>query len=523
MGVVFANCLPTVKVELEESVARFIENVQRLSGSDGSLREMEQEFVSGLLSLGQDALCAVMGRRCLASTEREVNGRGLKPEQVRLRLDGEYWATVMTTIGPVRFPLFAYRDTSNGIATVTRTPAREEVLPYHGRSRSTPLCLEWESRCGMEHPFRQAQEELNFFTHGSVTLEDTTIANHMVLVASLIERKYLYRNVCEIRELLRDRATRDRLSGRPILYFSSDAHSLPRYAGETWDIEWKNVNGIRLWCEDRATGQIIHLGGEFTWGDCTDVQRIFEALISEEILPADGNYGRNLQAELVWVSDAMGWFNDRILHLFPTATVILDIWHLLGWFAELAVKLFGASSKKAREFKGRVARLLGFPEQRKSAKKRCGHKKRRQGRRNSHAHDHGPRFDLLKKSGTDISKALLDFLGEVTTIKTTAKATLDALVKRICANVNRMDYAKYIQRGLQIGSGAMESLHRNGSQCRTKRPGVRWLKERSQAIFNLRMMHVAGRWEDFWERPELAINLAKAPKNSSLRTDAACS
>ena len=217
----------------------------------------------------------------------------------------------------------------------------------------------------------------------------------------------------------------------------------------------------------------------------------------------------------------MGWFNDRILHLFPNATVILDIWHVLGWFAALAVKLFGASSKKAREFKGRVARLLGFPEQRASAKKRRGHKKRKERRRNSHAHDHGPRFDLLKKVGTDISKALLDLLREVTTPKTTAKATLDALVERICANVNRMDYAQYIQRGLQIGSGAMESIHRNGSQCRTKRPGVRWLKERSQAIFNLRMMHLAGRWEDFWDRPELARNLAKAPKISSFPTDAA--
>ena len=54
----------------------------------------------------------------------------------------------------------------------------------------------------------------------------------------------------------------------------------------------------------------------------------------------------------------------------------------------------------------------------------------------------------------------------------------------------------------------MESLHRVASQLRIKRPGPGWLPETAQAIFNLRMMVLAGRWDAFWSQPGLADYLA---------------
>jgi hypothetical protein len=47
----------------------------------------------------------------------------------------------------------------------------------------------------------------------------------------------------------------------------------------------------------------------------------------------------------------------------------------------------------------------------------------------------------------------------------------------------RIDYLAYRARGLQIGSGAMGSLHRTGSQVRLKRPGAKWPAKNAQAIF----------------------------------------
>ena len=77
-----------------------------------------------------------------------------------------------------------------------------------------------------------------------------------------------------------------------------------------------------------------------------------------------------------------------------------------------------------------------------------------------------------------------------------------------------MDYPQFKHLGFQIGSGAMESLHRTGSQCRLKIPGGRWLEETSQAIFNLRMMLLAGRWQSFWDQKGLQPMLTQAPSRS---------
>lgn len=86
----------------------------------------------------------------------------------------------------------------------------------------------------------------------------------------------------------------------------------------------------------------------------------------------------------------------------------------------------------------------------------------------------------------------------------------DTMLNYFENNAERMDYDQYRQRGFQIGSGAMESLHRTASQLRLKIPGARWLESTSQAIFNLRMMQIAGRWSEFWNQPDLTELLVHA-------------
>ena len=465
-----------------------------------------------LLSLGRLILGYLFALRCRRATEKDLSQRGLKAAQVRLRFDADYCASMMTTMGEVYFPLFAYREDINGIGSITRTPARDSVVPYRGRCRSSPLCLEWEVRLGAQNPFRRAEEELAFFTHGAATVEDTTISRHLVQVSKLVDRKWTYLGHDEIREILRAHATRDRKNGKPLVYASCDAHALRRYTDDTWTFEWKMANGIRLWCEDRDSGEIIHLGGEFTWGDCHEVGRAFAALIEMGILPRKGDYGDGVRAQLVWVSDAMGWFDEHILRLLPDAIVILDIFHLLRWFAVLGAKLFCAATKRARQLYAQAASALGFERVGdRPAKVRRGHKKSPpRGRRHAHNHSAASRFPGLRHSGENLVKRLLKILLGVKTATAAQTEEVEKVVERLGNNVLRMDYVDYLQRGYQIGSGAMESLHRSGSQCRTKVPGARWLKETSQAVFNIRMMQLAGKWDEFWARPELMSELTAA-------------
>jgi hypothetical protein len=522
MTAVLADDSRAVKAELLAAFETGLNDLFELADSPQDLRSLEKAVVETLLSLGRLLLGYLLALRCRRATESDLSRRGLRAAEVRLRLDADYWASMMTTMGLVHFPLFAYRENLGG-ATVTRTPAREVVVPYRGKCRSSPLCLEWEVRLGAQHPFRRAEAELAFFTHGTATVEDTTISRHMVQVSKLVDRKWTYLNPAEIRDILRERATRDRKNRKPLVYASCDAHALRRYTDETWSFEWKMVNGIRLWCEDRTTGEIIHLGGEFTWGDCHEVSRAFAALIEMGILPAKGDYGDGVRAQLAWVSDAMGWFEEHILKLFPGMIVILDIFHLLRWFAVLGAKLFGAATKPARQLYAQAATALGFkPTEDRPSKPRRGHKKRpRRARRHAYNHSAASRFPGVRHGGDGLVKRLFNILLGVKTQTAAQTAEIEKVAERISNNALRMDYVEYLQRGCQIGSGAMESVHRSGSQCRTKLPGARWLMTTSQAVFDIRMMQLVGKWDEFWSRPELQTQLADAfsskPSNASER------
>ncbi len=89
----------------------------------------------------------------------------------------------------------------------------------------------------------------------------------------------------------------------------------------------------------------------------------------------------------------------------------------------------------------------------------------------------------------------------------------DKLVDYLKHNAYRMDYERYRDRGYQIGSGAMESLHRTGSQARCKLPGCRWCVETSQAVFDARMLFLCGRWDKFWAQKDLTDQLVEVFNN----------
>jgi hypothetical protein len=56
----------------------------------------------------------------------------------------------------------------------------------------------------------------------------------------------------------------------------------------------------------------------------------------------------------------------------------------------------------------------------------------------------------------------------------------------VAGNARRMDYPAYRQRGLPLGSGAVESAAKSVVQFRMKRPGMRWSDRGARAILTLR-------------------------------------
>ena len=491
-----------------------IENIFDLASAKTSNRDIEVSTWKKIINIGELLMVLAMQVKCRTVSEEDIEFRGLQENQVTLRSMSDYHGTMMTTFGEIKFMTFAYRDLSTPFS-VTRNPAREKVIPYNKRCRSSELCLEFESLLGSDHPFRKAQEALSYFTHGAVELEDNTIARHMNMINSLVDRKWLYRPLDEICEILRKQATLDRKTGKPIVYMSSDAFSATVYEGETWNTCGKMVNGIRLWCINRKDNMIIHLGGEYTWGDCHHVEKIIEELILAGYLPKNGDYGAGVVAELVVITDGASWIKDHILERVPWALAILDVYHALDNLSKYFAERYGKGSVEAHKHYQEAAELLLGPKPKKKRKAKL-RKKKKQNDKSDNSD-----VQVSEKNKTPTAKKELspnrmpgaEMVLELLLLDSEVSVNMEEKHKNICnyiaRNLYRMDYELYRHRGSQIGSGAMESLHRN-IQNRIRITGACWLEETSSSIFNFRMMCLAKQWKTFWAQKDLTAQLADA-------------
>lgn len=450
-----------------------------------SAREAEDETWKLVMSTGAQVLTAVLAWRCRAATDRWLGDMGLTWQQVHPRLDADYTAKVTTTFGPLRFPWFALRDADGR----THAPARS-LFPHHPQMRCSEKLLEWECVLGADHPFRKAADALLFFTHQAADVEDTTVERHAVLIGQAVPVQWQYRTPTAIRDLLRDHATLDKTTGQPILYASTDAHALRRFTDETWTPRWKMTNGIRLWCVDRVTDQVHHIGGEYTWGDCLDVRNRFERLRKSGHLPSDGDYGEGVVAQIALLTDGVEWIEMYVLPLFPRAVLSLDPYHVVEQVAEAARAAYPGSKRKSQGVVKAAKRALGMRTRRKRSKCRKGRKRRRRRKRKS-------------VSNGDGRKLLSTVLRPLLATAHRGKKTVQKVVRYVEGNLYRLEYGTLRARGFSIGSGAMESLHRTASQVRLKRSGCHWTREASQAILNLRMLALSGRWNEYWVQARL--------------------
>ncbi|MDF9801262.1 hypothetical protein OKW21_006571 [Catalinimonas alkaloidigena] len=80
-------------------------------------------------------------------------------------------------------------------------------------------------------------------------------------------------------------------------------------------------------------------------------------------------------------------------------------------------------------------------------------------------------------------------------VKDDALLMLDRLIRYYKRNQHRMYYGFYRERKLLIGSGAIESAHREVIQHRLKRSGQRWSKTGAQQIAQLRVAKKSNQWQ----------------------------
>ncbi len=487
-----------VKAELMATFERMLDWLLAVP-LDRSVRDLERDTWTGLFTVGALVFAAVLSVRCRDHTLADIHARQVPRDQWRFRMDGDYLIRLSTTFGRIEFPSFAWRDL-RGPSEVTRTPAIAHIAPLRPKCRSSALLLEWTCRAGADAPFRRAADMLRFFSHGAIDIEDTTISAHLVRVGTLVDRAWQYRTRANIIAILRDRATRDR-GGAPILYASTDACSLRRFVDKTTSAAWKNANGLRFWCTDKVTGETIHLGGEYTWLDCAAVAEVLVDLDRLGLVPRDGKYD-DLVVQITVVTDGQPWIHERMVGWFTRPIAILDPYHLIERLGNDAKELFGEGTKAARRWMARAVMIVLGNVKRSdpTPKLRAG---RPHCRRKPKALP--PGACPSRDAPTTLLAHVLD-----ASVKDGAAEVRTRLANFIEDNLSRIGYRVFRWLGLAIGSGAMESLHRTAVQARIKLPGCRWLEETSDRIFAVRMMTLAGRWDDFWGQPDLTAKLVTA-------------
>ena len=77
------------------------------------------------------------------------------------------------------------------------------------------------------------------------------------------------------------------------------------------------------------------------------------------------------------------------------------------------------------------------------------------------------------------------------------RKTLFDVIRYLGDHSDRLMYDKLRARDLPIGSGAVEGAVRNLIAVRFDGPGMRWGRERSEVLLQLRCIVLNGMWEDF--------------------------
>lgn len=156
---------------------------------------------------------------------------------------------------------------------------------------------------------------------------------------------------------------------------------------------------------------------------------------------------------VVIVGDGAEWIWNRA-PMFPLRCEILDFWHAIEHAWEFARLRYGEGSRQADRWVHQIAKQLraGKIEQVIVQLKRL----------------HPTTPELRKK--------------------------LDELIRYYSENAQRMRYDEYLRLGYGIGSGAVESAHKQVVHARLRQAGMRWSEKGARNLLALRLLLLNDDW-----------------------------
>jgi hypothetical protein len=150
---------------------------------------------------------------------------------------------------------------------------------------------------------------------------------------------------------------------------------------------------------------------------------------------------------------AAEWIWNRA-SMFVNRCEILDFWHAMEYSWDYARLQFGEGSRRADKWTARVARDL--------------------------------------KAGKVL--AVIERLKALRPVSEESRKAKDALVKYYTDNASRMRYDEYLRLGYGIGSGSVESAHKQVVHARLRQAGMRWSEAGARRLLALRLLLLNGNW-----------------------------
>jgi len=163
--------------------------------------------------------------------------------------------------------------------------------------------------------------------------------------------------------------------------------------------------------------------------------------------------------EVVVLGDGGPWIWELAATHFPQATQIVDWFHVSEHLWKVAHAVYGPATAEAEAWAGE-----------QEARLRAG-------------------------EVALVIQALRDLQPPPDAAETVRKD-----IEYFDTNRERMRYNEYRNRGLHIGSGIVESACKRVANERLKRSGCHWTQRGAQAILNLRILDINGRWDAYWNR-----------------------
>lgn len=240
---------------------------------------------------------------------------------------------------------------------------------------------------------------------------------------------------------------------RPILYIGADGIHTPMQQGITCEAKV----GVVFWQDDHW---------RLSKTRCALRAREYVATLESVEVFRDQLHRRYAQLvqqrphQVVFLGDGAAWIWRMSTLLFPGCIQILDFFHLSEYLWEVARSAFVNQQAEQQQWVETQQQWLKVsqPQQVVAATQR------------------------LPANTPQLQQAV------------------DSLLRYLEHNQTRIDYQRYLQLGLMIGSGVVESSNRRIVTQRLKQSGMFWSKYGAQSVMSLRACYLStsSRWHNFW-------------------------